>query len=76
MVRRMIWVVMVVWFFSAATAEATGLEVSAGGWIQDPSGSVGYKALSAADLLDIEQDLQYDTKTRVQGPFFEIGLKF
>jgi outer membrane protein len=49
----------------ANTAGAFGLEFAIGGWLQSPSGTLGYKALAADDFLDVEQDLKYDDETRV-----------
>jgi outer membrane protein len=53
-------------FIAAAnTAGAFGLEFAIGGWAQGLSGTLGYKALSADDILDVEQDLKYDDEDRV-----------
>lgn len=49
------------------SAGAWGVEVAVGGWSQDPSGTLGYKVLNSGDLLDIENDLNYETETRVIG---------
>jgi outer membrane protein len=51
----------------AGSAGAWGVEVAVGGWSQSPSGNLGYKALSSGDILDVENDLKYDTETRVAG---------
>lgn len=47
------------------TAGAFGLEAAVGGWAQEPSGTIGYKALNAGDILDVEGDLDYDEENRV-----------
>ena len=52
---------------TAVSAGAFGVEFAAGGWAQDPSGTLGYKVLSSNDILDIENDLKYDTENRVFG---------
>jgi outer membrane protein len=44
-------------------ASAIGIEASIGGWGQDPSGEISYKGES----LSIEDDLKYDSKTKVFG---------
>jgi outer membrane protein len=49
------------------TAGAWGLEFAVGGWAQDPSGTLGYDVLSSDDILEVEDDLKYDTETRVTG---------
>ncbi|MCB2148256.1 MAG: hypothetical protein KQI81_17400 [Deltaproteobacteria bacterium] len=54
-----------VFLAGASTAGAFGLEFAIGGWAQSPSGTLGYKALSADDILDVEQDLKYDDEDRV-----------
>jgi len=48
-------------------AHAMGLEAALGGWQQNPSGSFAYKANNINDVLDVENDLNYDTQTRVHG---------
>ena len=65
--RYILTVVMISTFITAAasTASAFGIEVAIGGWRQDPSGTVGYKAIDDTDLLDLEQDLNYEDETRV-----------
>ena len=49
---------------NAGTAGAIGVEVAIGGWRQDPSGSMGYEVLDDGDILDLEQDLNYEDETR------------
>jgi outer membrane protein len=46
------------------SAGAFGLEFAVGGWIQNPSGTLGYEALTPGDLLDVEDDLNYEDETR------------
>lgn len=50
---------------AAKPAGAVGLEFAVGGWVQGPSGTLGYKAMGAEDVLDIDEDLKYDDETRV-----------
>ncbi|BBO69317.1 hypothetical protein DSCA_32470 [Desulfosarcina alkanivorans] len=50
---------------AAVPAGAFGVEFAVGGWLQEPSGSLGYKVLGADDILDVEGDLKYDDETRV-----------
>ncbi len=49
---------------SVPPAGAFGLEFAAGGWAQDPSGTLGYKAVAPGDLLDVNDDLNYDEQFR------------
>lgn len=46
---------------------ATGIEMSAGVWNQDPKGDFSFNGLSAMDNLNIKDDLNYTDKTRVFG---------
>ncbi|HHP7233520.1 MAG TPA: TIGR04219 family outer membrane beta-barrel protein [Desulfobacterales bacterium] len=50
-----------------AIANAVGLEVALGGWYQSPSGTLGLDITGAEDLLDLENDLNYDDETRFIG---------
>jgi outer membrane protein len=52
---------------TTATAAAFGMEMAIGGWAQDPSGTLGYKALSSNDLLDVDGNLNYDKERRISG---------
>ncbi|WP_319522876.1 TIGR04219 family outer membrane beta-barrel protein [uncultured Desulfosarcina sp.] len=52
---------------TTASAGAAGVEFAVGGWIQEPSGSLGYKILSDNDILDVERDLGYDSESRITG---------
>ena len=49
------------------SAGAWGLELAVGGWAQEPSGNLGYEVLNSDDILDLENDLNYDTETRFIG---------
>jgi outer membrane protein len=46
------------------TAGAFGVEAAIGGWRQNPSGTLGYKVFDFGDILDLEQDLNYEDETR------------
>lgn len=48
-----------------------GLEVGVGYWKQTPSGTLGYKGTSAADELDLKNDLKYDSKNN---PFVRVKV--
>jgi len=67
MIKRVMGIILLSWAIALSGASATGLEFAVGGWQQDPGGSIGYKALNSADLLDFDKDLKYDTEIRVQG---------
>jgi outer membrane protein len=62
--------------FLAHPAGAVGLEFAIGGWMQDPSGTLGYKPSSEADLLDVqenlkyEEELHYSVRAAVHMPYF------
>lgn len=51
----------------AATAHAVEVEVAGGGWQQDLSGTLSYQALSSNDLIDLEENLNFDEETAVFG---------
>jgi hypothetical protein len=60
------WAMVFLFLLStASTAGAWGVEFAIGGWAQEPSGSLGYKALSSDDILDIENDLNYEQENQV-----------
>jgi hypothetical protein len=40
------------------------VEVGVGYWQQTPSGNLSYNALTAADQLDLKDDLYYDTQNK------------
>lgn len=45
------------------SVSAIGIEAAIGGWKQEPSGDISYKGES----LDVENELKYDSKTKVLG---------
>jgi len=49
-----------------------GLEAGVGYWKQTPSGTLSYKAISAADELDLKNDLNYDSKNN---PFVRVKVE-
>jgi len=67
MLKRVMAIAFLSWAVALSSAGAVGLEFAVGGWQQDLSGTIGYKALSAADLIDIDTDLNYDKEIRIQG---------
>jgi outer membrane protein len=46
-------------------AGAVGLEFAIGGWMQDPSGTLGCKPSSEDDLLDVQENLNYEEDLHV-----------
>lgn len=50
-----------------SVAPAIGVEMAVGAWLQAPSGTLGFKALSSNDILDLENDLNYGAETRPFG---------
>ena len=59
--------VLLVWFSTSGIGHALGIEFAAGAWNQSPSGRLAYEALSPNDILDIENDLNYQDETRFMG---------
>ncbi len=49
------------------TAQATGIELSIGGWRQTPGGNLSIKAVTELDNLSIKDDLKYGNETRLMG---------
>ena len=49
------------------SANALGMEAAAVGWLQAPSGTLGYKALSSNDILDLDSNLNYEEELRPLG---------
>lgn len=69
---KKIFVIFSILFLTAlavpAAALALGLEIAGGAWMQSPSGTLAYEALDPArDLLDLENDLNYEDETRFFG---------
>lgn len=64
--QRILWLVLLIWSISLTSAQAIGLEAAAGVWQQTPSGDLSYKAESVGDVLDIDDDLNYDAETKMQ----------
>jgi len=44
-----------------------GLEFAVGGWRQSPQGEFSFKEITDTDILDLEDDLNYDDETRIFG---------
>ncbi len=67
--RRYLLLVLTVGFWGMLTPSswAMGLEIAGGGWLQDPSGTFGYKIQGPADYLDVGNNLGYDHETRIFG---------
>lgn len=55
------------WIFSLSSAHALGFEAAVGGWQQDPGGKLSYEGLSDLDILDVDDNLRYDTENRPFG---------
>lgn len=67
MKHRTIWLMVVIWAMAVSSASAFGLEVAGGGWYQDPSGDLSYKAQDINDYLNVDDNLNYGSETRLQG---------
>ena len=52
-------------FLLAHPVGAVGLEIAIGGWMQDPSGTLGCKPSSENDLLDVQENLMYEDEVHV-----------
>lgn len=61
------WIFLVLLCLAIGPAQAAGLEVAVGTWQQNPSGTLSYQAVTANDVLNIEDDLNYDSENRVLG---------
>ncbi|UCH24143.1 MAG: TIGR04219 family outer membrane beta-barrel protein [Deltaproteobacteria bacterium] len=46
---------------------AVGLEFAVGGWKQSPQGDLSFNEIGDVDILDLEDDLNYDDETRIFG---------
>ena len=46
---------------------AFGLEAAVGAWKQSPAGKLAFEALTIDDVLDLNNDLNYDDETRIFG---------
>jgi outer membrane protein len=55
-----------------STAQAVSIEAAVGGWRQDLSGTLSYKALDSTDVLELEDDLAFDEETK---PFGRIKIE-
>ena len=61
-------IIALLFFVLPATSFAfLGVEMAVGGWQQNPSGTLGYQALGMGDLIDLENDANYDDETRPYG---------
>jgi outer membrane protein len=52
---------------AASGAYAAGVEIAVGGWQQSISGTLGYEALSDDDIVDLEDDLDFDDENALFG---------
>ncbi|MGD9367134.1 MAG: TIGR04219 family outer membrane beta-barrel protein [Desulfobacteraceae bacterium] len=67
MFRKLWYAILIVACITVSQPYAAGLEVAIGGWQQSLGGSLGYEALSATDILDLENDLGFDDENRMIG---------
>ena len=67
MFQRTLWTTVVAVAIAVSGANAAGLEFAIGGWQQSISGTLGYEALSDNDIIDLEDDMDFDDETRVFG---------
>ena len=61
------WIILILLGLTVSGVHAAGLELAVGGWQQNPSGTLSYQAINADDVLNIEDNLNYDTENRVFG---------
>lgn len=64
--KRCLALIIVAIFFTPSPSLAA-FELAAGAWLQSPDGTIGYKALSTNDLIDLDKDMKYDDETRFHG---------
>jgi outer membrane protein len=62
--RKVFFTIWLLLILTTSSANATGFEAAIGGWYQDPGGDLSYKS---NDSLDVDNDLKYDTETRLHG---------
>ena len=67
MIRRFVIICFLISTVAIPDAFAVGLEVAVGGWRQAASGTLGYKAVSDQDIIDLDKDLNFDDESRVTG---------
>lgn len=67
MLPRIMSFLLILGFIATPQTYAAELEMAVGGWQQSLSGTISYQALSALDVLDIENDLQMDDENRLLG---------
>ncbi len=60
----LVWLTGVLVLGAVSSAGAVGAEIAFGGWMQCPSGIIGYQPSGETDLLDLEENLMYDDETR------------
>lgn len=66
--KRVAWVCLCVSLLTPiSNLNAFELELAVSGWLQQPEGHVSYGKISAADDLDLENDLGYGDQTRLWG---------
>ena len=67
MKRRTCLICTAILLAAFSNAYATGVEVAVGGWSQAISGQLSYQALSALDIIDLDNDLNFNDESRVTG---------
>jgi outer membrane protein len=65
--QRILGLILLLWAGSFSSVQAAGIELALGAWRQNPSGDFSYEAVGSEDLLNVEDDLRYDTENRLQG---------
>lgn len=68
MQKSIIWIaILVISLGLTANAHAWGVELALGGWQQSLGGELGYEVDDADDIVDLEQDFEFDDELRVTG---------
>lgn len=67
MLRRISFICGAILIVMLSNAHAAGVELAVGGWRQAISGQLSYQALSDLDIIDLDNDLNFDDESRVTG---------
>jgi outer membrane protein len=67
MLRKYVMAAAMVITCLVSMTHAAGVEMAVGGWWQDITGKLSYKALDTSDLIDLEEDLSFDDEAKIFG---------
>ena len=67
MIHRTMALFCLLLLVNASGAFASGVEISVGAWQQSISGPLSFQALSADDVIELDEDINFDDETSIQG---------